>query len=122
MPTLKEIIQSTGSSGGNSVQSIQNAIHYIEMFQPSITPNAALGAHGIGTGVSMIGVHDVQSPLNVGDEVDNATTSTNFVPTTTTNTVRDLIVAGFQSGNRAVDPTFSEELLRLCKTAVSLDP
>jgi MoxR-like ATPase len=72
------------------------------MFQPSITPNAALRAHGIGTGVSMIGGHDVQSPLNVGDEVGNATTSTNFVPTTTTNTVRDLIVAGFQSGNRAV--------------------
>ncbi|KAL3796256.1 hypothetical protein HJC23_008576 [Cyclotella cryptica] len=101
MSTLKEMVKSTGDIGGVSIQSIQNAIRYIEMFQPSISPPAALNAHGMGINGGMITPQDVKSPLKL-DGLNDTTTNPNFVATNTTNTVRDLIIAGFRSGNRAV--------------------
>ncbi|KAL7519873.1 hypothetical protein ACHAWX_004630, partial [Stephanocyclus meneghinianus] len=101
MASLKQMVESAGGIGDISVQSFQNAIRYIDMFQPSISPSAALKAHGIGINGGMIGVQDVKFPFDLNG-ITNSTSNANFVATKTTNTVRDLIVAGFQSGSRAV--------------------
>lgn len=100
---IKEMIR-LADSGGVSLQSFQNAIHYIEQFQSSISLHSAMKAHGISSGDdNMIGVHDVQSPLDVTISItkDTDSTNANFVPTKTTSTIRDLIIAGLKV-NRAV--------------------
>lgn len=104
------------------MQSIQNAIHYIGQFQHSVSPTAALKAHGIGATGDMISVHDVQSELAHG--LDNTSTITTFIPTKTTSTVRDLIIAGFRGRNRAVacvGPKGSYKSTIAQQTAKSLD-
>jgi MoxR-like ATPase len=88
------------SRTGVSVHSIQNAIQYFEQFQESISPSAALNACGTGVESGMIGVGDVQTPLRV--EIVATSNNPKFIATKTTSTVRDLIIAGFQSGNRAI--------------------
>ena len=98
--TIKEMVRMVKSDGGVSIQSIQSAIKYIEQFHQVISPSAALNAHAIGATDVMIGVHDVRLPLNV-EKVSNFTTDS-FVATKTTDTIRDLIIAGFYSDNRAV--------------------
>ena len=100
LSTIKEMIGLAQSSGGVSVQSIQNAVQYIKQFKSNISPLAALKAHGIEAKGDMINVHDIQSPLNIGKIPDSA--NERFVPTKTTSTIRDLIIAGFRSGARVV--------------------
>jgi MoxR-like ATPase len=104
MAAIKDIIGLANSSEGVSIQSIQNAIHYIEQFQQTVSTAAALKAHGIGKdsdGEDMIGVHDVIPTLKV-QKIHGIPNTKSFIPTRTTSTIQDLIIAGFQSGNRAV--------------------
>jgi len=107
--TLKHVVELVGEvPDGVSLQSVHDAIRYIERNQQSISsPRVALNAHGINNsnndGDSMIKANDILSPLKLeqklkGDKISQSL----FVETKTTKVVRDLIIAGFESGNRAV--------------------
>ena len=102
MRIIREMI-GLANSGGVSLQSFQNAIHYIEQFQSSISISSAMKAHGMSSNDDqMIGVPDVQSPLDVTMTKDiGSTNASNFIMTKTTSTIRDLIIAGLRV-NRAV--------------------
>ena len=98
---LKDIVQMAGElPQGVSLETVHDAVQYLERHQQSITPAAVLNAHGINTTGEMIGVDDVITPLHLIERGKN--NMLNFVETETTKAVRDLIVAAFESGKRAV--------------------
>lgn len=100
---LKEIVQMAGElPQGVSLESVHDAVQYLEKHQESITPAAALNAHCINTTGMMIGVEDILDPLNLCGHDRGSNNTTNFVETETTKAVQDLIITAFQSGKRAV--------------------
>jgi MoxR-like ATPase len=100
---LKDIVQLAGESPhGVSLESVHDSVQYLEMYQQSITPAAALNAHGINTTGEMIGVDDIKDPLRFNENDRGNNNMLNFVETETTKAVQDLIVAAFDSGRKAV--------------------
>jgi MoxR-like ATPase len=100
---LKDIVQMAGEiPQGVSLESVHDAVQYLEKHQESITPAAVLNAHCINTTGVMIGVEDILNPLNLYGHDTGSNNAHNFVETETTKAVKDLIIAAFQSGKRAV--------------------
>ena len=100
--TFKNLVQLVGEvPRGVPLQSIHDAVRYLEKYQQSIAPQAALNAHGINFNGDMVGADDVMSPLKINHGQKKGKLS-EFVETKTTRAIRDLIIAGFESGNRAV--------------------
>lgn len=99
--TIKSLVQLAGENAdGVSLHSVHKALYYLERNQQSVTLQSAVNAHGMGKSGDMIGVKDVLQPL--GTKLADSGKLPGFIPTKTTTTVRDLIIAGFESGNRAV--------------------
>jgi len=103
--TFKNLVQLIGEvPDGAPLQSVHSAVQYLERYQKSITPQVALNAHGINSHGDMVGADDIVSPLKIDGghhhlKKDNVS---DFIETKTTRAIRDLIIAGFESGNRAV--------------------
>lgn len=99
---LKELVQMAGEvPNGVSLQSVHDAIQYLERYHPCIKPAAALDAHGANATGKMIGVHDITDHMKF-DQRRRRENMLNFVETETTIAVQDLILAGFESGKSAV--------------------
>lgn len=103
------------SPNAKPLLSIHNAIQYMEQYQESVSPKVVLKAHGITTNNdddAMIGVDDLKAPLmhkhtnkrltTTIDKEMKGSSSDIFVVTKTIQTVHDLLIAGFDSGNRAI--------------------
>ena len=102
---LKDVVKMASSSpslpNGFSLQSVQDAIRYLERNPQSVTTTAALNAHGLGK----ICADDVLEPLEIQTRkhMKNSDPSSNsFVETPTTQTIIQLIWAAFESGKLAV--------------------
>ena len=113
--TLKDLVQSAAEFPNCSLHSLHHAVNYVNKFDNSISPRKVLGANGVdisSTGdidLVGVGVEDVMSTLKLNSKFSASTTHTNhaislsdFVETETTNIVSDLVIAGFESGRRAV--------------------
>lgn len=48
---------------GACLESVQDAVTYLKRNQQNVTVRAALGANGIGSTVTMIGIEDAVTPL-----------------------------------------------------------
>ena len=100
--TLKEVMQLVGQvPNGVSLALIHNAVSYLERYQDNISPRSALNAHGIGADGDMIQTTDILSPFKMKAAVED-TKNPYYIETQTTRGIRDLIHAGFESGNKAV--------------------
>ena len=102
--TLKYMMKAVGEvSGGVSLDSIHNAVRYLERFQSNTTPRAALNAHGISISGDMIETDDIVVPFE-GKIATNPKTDDSFdiIETPTIIEIGQLILAGFESGNNAV--------------------
>ncbi len=104
-----------GSHNAKPLLSIHNATRYMEQYQQSVSPKVVLKAYGISTHNddedAMIGVDDLKTPLTHKHSNKRLTTidkemkrssSDIFVVTKTIQNVHDLLIAGLDSGNRAV--------------------
>jgi len=101
--TMKSLVQSAGGVHGVSLEAVHDAVRYLEMYQHSIAPTAALRANGINTNEEMISADDIVSPLQLnGYEKRLDNNMSNFVETQTTKGIQDLILAGFESGKRSI--------------------
>lgn len=101
--TMKDLVQLTGEvADGVSLEAVHDAVQYLERFQQSITPATALKAHGIHAKGEMITVYDILTPLTLSENEIRGNTMPEFVETETINTIQDLILAGFECGNRSV--------------------
>jgi MoxR-like ATPase len=99
--TLKYLMKTVGGvSGGVSLDLIHNAVRYLEQYQHSITPRAALNAHGISVNGDMIQTDDIVAPFEM--KTVAVALGSSYIETPTTKAVGDLILAGFESGNSAV--------------------
>ena len=101
--TMKELMQlARDVPDGVSLEAVHDAVQYLEKFQPSIVPAAALKASGISATGGMIAVDDIISPLKLNGYEKRDKNLPQFVETETTKAVQDLIIAGFESGKRSV--------------------
>jgi len=101
--TLKNLVQMAGEvTQGASLETIHDSVQYLEKQQQSITPQGALNAHGINLTGDMIGVDGLVTPLQLEKYQSKGDNLPEFVETKTTKAVHDLILAGFESGKRAV--------------------
>lgn len=101
--TLREVVQMAGEvapGGGASLEAIRDAVRYLERQRGSVTPRAALDAHGVNLTGDMIEVEDLASPLRL-DRASRKGNLPDFVDTDTTRAVQDMIAAGLHD-NRAV--------------------
>lgn len=96
---LKDTVQLACESQGEAcLESIHDAVAYLEQTQTS--PRIALNASGISRS-DEIGVRELSSPLElIGENVRGGLPG--FVETTTSKSLQDLMIAGFQSKKRAV--------------------
>ncbi|KAL7471593.1 hypothetical protein ACHAXS_011891 [Conticribra weissflogii] len=113
MKTLTNLVQLAGQmTDGAPLQSVRNAAWYLSRHQQSVTPRAALNAHGIMSSstssqeerVKMIGAQDILAPLNLTShsQISNsATTRHDFIQTETIHNVKSLIHAALET-QRAV--------------------
>jgi len=101
--TLKDLVQMAGEvPNGVSLEAVHDAVQYLERHHQSMVPRAALNAHGINIHGEMIGVGDMLTPIEVDGYESKRGSMPNFVETETTKAVQNLILAGFESGKRAV--------------------
>lgn len=99
--TLKYLMKTVGGvAGGVPTELIHNTVRYLEQYEHNITPRAALNAHGISVNGSMIESDDIVAPFDFRPV--SAPKSLSYIETPTTKAVRDLILAGFESGSNAV--------------------
>ena len=83
--TMKNLVQSAGDiHDGVSLEAVHDAVRYLEMYQQSISPNAALRANSISASEEMISVDDIVSPLPNGYEQRLDNNMPSFVETQTT--------------------------------------
>lgn len=100
---LKDIVQMAGEvPNGVSLESVHDAVQYLEKHHQCISPISALDAHGINTTGHMIGVGDIAQQLTFDRHVRSRGNMLNFVETESTKAIQDLILAGFECGKRAV--------------------
>ncbi len=110
---LKDVVQiAAASSGGFSLQSVKDAVQYLERHESCMTPTSIMKLHGLG----MLDVKEVISPMQVSTSTREPSKSSLssihssipsshseiFVETTSTRTMCDVIMAGFESGKRGV--------------------
>lgn len=101
--TLTELMHVVGEvSSGVSLELIHNAVRYLERYQEKITPRSALTAHGICNNGQMIQTGDVVAPFEMTTVAALPKGRSSYIETQTTKVIRDLIRAGFESGNKAV--------------------
>lgn len=86
---------------GVSLESVHDAVQYLERHHKSMTASAVLNAFGVNSTGEMIRVEDIRSPLMMNVN-DRGSRMTNFVDTETTKAIQDLIVAAFESGKRSI--------------------
>ena len=100
---LKYIVQTACEvSNGVSLESVHDAVQYLE-HHPSVKPSAALDAHGLNTtGRGMIRVDDITQQTTTNRYIPQRGNMINFVETESTKSIRDLILACFESGMKAV--------------------
>jgi len=87
---------------GVSLESVHDAVQYLERHNKSMTPSAVLNAFGVNSTGEMIRVEDIRSPLMMNVNDRGSRNMTNFVDTETTKAIQDLIVAAFESGKRSI--------------------
>ena len=99
--TFRALIETVGQVPSDvPLQSIHDAVRYFETYQDNMEEKSALDAHGINSNGDMIGATSVRSPFN--HNLNMYKNVPEFVETKTTENIRDLIIAAFQNGSRAV--------------------
>ena len=99
--TFRNLIQTVGQVPFDvPLQSVHDAVRYFERYQDHIEGKSALDAHGINSSGDMIGAKSVHAPFNHDLKVHHNVPE--FVATKTIKRTRDLIIAAFQNGSRAV--------------------
>merc|ERR1712232_1382958 len=104
---LKYIVQMVGEIPSCvPLQRVHDTIRYLEKYQHSIEPRMALDAHGlnlnIGSNTLGATANEVKSCLDINLGDADIARNGKFIETQTTKATRDLILAAFDSGNRAV--------------------
>jgi len=101
--TMKDLVQMAGElSQGVNVESLHDAVRYLEKHQHSVAPRAALNAHGMNISGEMIGVDDLVTLLETDEYESPKENAPHFIETKTTKAIQDLIISCFESGERAV--------------------
>jgi midasin (ATPase involved in ribosome maturation) len=99
--TFRNVIQTVGQIPFDvPVQSVHDAIRYFESYQDHIDAKSALDAHGINSNGDMIEAMSVRVPFN--HDLKMYQNVPEFIGTKTIQNTRDLILAAFQNGSRAV--------------------
>ncbi|KAL7546025.1 hypothetical protein ACHAWF_009370 [Thalassiosira exigua] len=101
--TLKDLVQTAGDvRHGVPLESIHDSVRYLERQQQSILNRSALNANGINDNGEMIGADDILAPLKLTENEATRGSMPQFFENPTTKAAMDLVLAGFESGKRAV--------------------
>ncbi len=104
---LKNLVQMVGEVPRCvPLQRVHDTIRYLEKYHHHIEPKMALDAHGLNLNIdsNVLGAtaNDIRTRLDIKVGDTEAASTSKFIETRTTKATRDLILAAFDSGNRAV--------------------